>query len=204
VEIAKEFAILVRMRALDGKYRKRRRIFNDENHAHELTFSCYRKLPLLGRDRTRLWMIDALVAARRQWDFALWAYVLMPDHAHVLLFPRAANYSIEKIGKSIKQSVARRALKWLRLNSPGFLDQLIGATSGERQKYHFWQPGGGYDRNICAAETAWKSVNYLHLNPVRRGLVERPEHWEWSSAGWYSGLKEVRLAMDEFPPEADR
>jgi putative transposase len=192
------------MRDPDGKYRKRRRIFNDVNHAHELTFSCYHKLPLLDRDRTRFWMVDALTAASRQWDFALWAYVLMPDHAHVLLFPRLENYSIDRIAKSIKQSVARRAIGWLRINAPDFLKRLEGTDTNERRKHHFWQPGGGYDRNIVSAETAWKSVNYLHLNPVRRGLVERPEHWEWSSAAWYAGEKNVRLAMDEFPPESDR
>jgi putative transposase len=188
----------------DRKYRKRRRVFNDENHAHELTFSCYHKLPLLDRDRTRLWMIDALVAARQRWNFSIWAYVLMPDHAHLLLFPRSASYSIERISKSIKQSVARRAIEWLRRHAPDFLERLAGTTtSDERQKHHFWQPGGGYDRNICSAETAWKSVNYLHLNPVRRGLVEQPEQWEWSSALWYSGQEHVRLAMDEFPPAPD-
>jgi putative transposase len=188
----------------DGKYRKRRRVFNEDNQAHELTFSCYHKLPLLDRDRTRIWMIDALIAARQQWDFSLWAYVLMPDHAHVLLFPRTKPYCIEKISKSIKQSVARRAIRWLRIHAPDFLARLARTTADDRQKYHFWQPGGGYDRNICNAETAWKSVNYLHLNPVRRGLVERPEQWQWSSAAWYAGEKNVRLTIDEFPPEADR
>jgi len=67
----------------------------------------------------------------------------------------------------------------------------------------FWQPGGGYDRNIRKAKTAWASVAYIHDNPVRRGLVRRPEDWEWSSAKWYAGQQTVKLAMDACPPDLE-
>ncbi len=67
-------------------------------------------------------------------------------------------------------------------------------SDGTRQK-RFWQAGGGCDRNIIKPDTAWKMVEYLHLNPVRRGLVERPEDWELSSARWYAGIKPVPLEI---------
>ena len=44
---------------------------------------------------------------------------------------------------------------------------------------------------------------YIHNNPVRRGLVHRPEDWPWCSAGWYAGLEDVKLAMDDCPPEPE-
>jgi putative transposase len=188
----------------DGTYRKRRRVFNEVNHAHELTFSCYHGIALLSKDRTRTWLIESLDRARREWKFALWAYVIMPNHAHVLFFPLDAEYRMDLICKAIKQSVARRAISWLREHSPGFLKQLAGTGSGTRRKYHFWQPGGGYDRNIDNSTTAWNAVQYLHLNPVRKHLVERPEDWRWSSAQWYAGQRDVPLKMDGTPPEAGR
>ena len=40
-------------------------------------------------------------------------------------------------------------------------------------------------------------IDYIHTNPVRRGLVARVEDWEWSSARWYAGLRPVKLQMDE-------
>jgi len=43
-------------------------------------------------------------------------------------------------------------------------------------------------------------IDYIHANPVRRGLVEQPEEWEWSSAGWYSGMDSVRIEMDRTLP----
>ena len=188
------------MRRADGTYRKVRKSFNDPGHAHELTFSCYKRLPLLSKDRTRLWFIEALDRARRRWRFDLWAYVIMPEHAHVLLLPRESDYDISMIIKSIKQSVGRKAIEFLRANSPQWLARLAVPTSKTRVEHRFWEAGGGYDRNIDRGKTAWHSVEYLHNNPVRRGLVQVALDWEWSSARFYAGESDVRLKMDGGPP----
>jgi putative transposase len=47
-------------------------------------------------------------------------------------------------------------------------------------RYHFWQKGGGYDRNIYEPRAMLGSMDYLHLNPVRKDLVVRAEDWFWS------------------------
>jgi hypothetical protein len=44
------------------------------------------------------------------------------------------------------------------------------------------------------------TIDPMHLNPVRRGLVERPEDWEWSSARWYAGIRPVPLEIDSTLP----
>ena len=44
-------------------------------------------------------------------------------------------------------------------------------------------------------------LDYLHMNPVRRGLVERASDWRWSSAGWYEGKTSCPLVPDPIPPE---
>jgi putative transposase len=51
----------------------------------------------------------------------------------------------------------------------------------------FWQSGGGYDRNVTTARTLLAAIDYIHLNPVRKQLVERAEDWHWSSAKHYAG-----------------
>ena len=61
---------------------------------------------------------------------------------------------------------------------------------------HFWQPGGGYDRNIVTMRTLMASILYVHANPVRRGLVVSPTDWEWSSACCYEGERDVKLRID--------
>ncbi len=181
-------------------YRKRRKSFNDPGHAHELTFSCYQRWPLLGKDRTRQWLIDALGNSRRRWNLELWAYVIMPEHVHILLCPREASYDMALILKAIKQPVSRNAVRYLRRHAPDWLTKLRVTLPSGRVQHRFWQPGGGYDRNIVHEKTAWACVGYIHDNPVRRGLVGLPTDWPWSSARWYEGMDDVVLSMDNCPP----
>jgi|SRR6516164_3132584 hypothetical protein len=64
------------------------RSFNIPDDAHELTFSCFRRLSLLSRDRTRSWLFNAFETTRQRGNLALWAYVIMPEHVHVIVYPR--------------------------------------------------------------------------------------------------------------------
>src|SRR5262245_65150708 len=88
--------------------------FNDPGHAHALTFSCFRRQPFLSKARSRRWLIDALDRARDKHRFHVWAYVIMPEHAHVLIWPTEPVYDVSAILNSIKQSVAKRALFYVR------------------------------------------------------------------------------------------
>jgi len=178
-------------------HRKTCRRFNDAGHAHELTFSCFKRQPLLDKNRSRLWMIDAIARARELHRFHLWAYVIMPEHVHLLLWPTRDNYSISEILKSLKQSVSRKAILFLRHSAPRYLGRLEDRQPNGTVSHRFWQRGGGYDRNLTEATTVWATIDYLHANPVRRGLCERPIDWEWSSAREYNAPGSGRLTIDQ-------
>jgi putative transposase len=83
--------------------------FNEPGHAHELTFSCYKNQPFLAGDRSRDWLADAIKLARRKHAFHLWAYVFMPEHVHLLIWPTKPVYDISSILTTIKLSVTRKA-----------------------------------------------------------------------------------------------
>src|SRR5262249_45847996 len=168
-------------------HRKRVRSNNEPGHAHELTFSCFRRLPLLSRDRTRRWFIEALEKARKKLRLSLWAYVIMPEHVHILLCPREADYEVRRIRTALKVPVQLKALAYVRAKAPSFLAQLRDEQPNGEVHYRFWQRGGGYDRNVTEGETVRQMIEYIHQNPVRRGLVERAADWEWSSARYYVG-----------------
>jgi putative transposase len=180
-------------------HRKQVRSYNEPGHAHELTFSCFRRLPLLSRDRCRQWMIEALESARQRQNLALWAYVIMPEHVHVIVCPRRSVYEVRLIRTALKVPVQRNALAFLRREAPGYLHQLCDRQPNGEVHYRFWQRGGGYDRNITDPRTLQTMIEYIHNNPVRRGLVERPTDWAWSSARYYEGRPDAVLAMDPLP-----
>jgi putative transposase len=164
-----------------------------------LTFSCLHNRPFLKRERTCGYLVDAIIAAKTKHVFDLWAYVFMPEHVHILICPRQETYSISTILRAIKQPVSRRALIYLRTSKPEGLKWL--ATGQQRFPYHFWQAGGGYDRNMTSVSTINRAVQYIHENPVRRGLVSHPSKWLYSSAkDWETGVSSrLPIDFDTFP-----
>jgi putative transposase len=102
----------------------------------------------------------------------------------------------------IKRPVGRKAIEFLKKNSPGWLERLTIQRADGSVSRQFWQVGGGVDSNLIETETLMRTIDYFHLNPVRRGMVDRPEEWEWSSARWYAGLRPVPLEMDSTLPRA--
>jgi putative transposase len=173
---------------------------NDNTHgdAHELTFSCYQSKKLLSSERVCRWFLENLDQARRKHNFAVWAYVLMPEHAHLLIWPRAAPYDISQIRRAIKSPVAQQVIDYASANHSSWLPNLT-RTRGGKIEMLFWQSGGGYDRNVNDCATLMKMVDYIHLNPVRRGLVERASDWPWSSAAAFEGV-ESPLKPDPIDP----
>lgn len=164
--------------------RRHRKSFDLPGHAHELTFSCYKRYPFFKSERTATWLADAVHAAKAKHDFALWAYVVMPDHVHLLIKPNNEDHHVASILKAIKEPVGRRAIQYLKRESPAWLEK-VTRRRGQRIEHLFWQSGGGYDRNIDQPQTLWKVIDYIHNNPVRKGLIERAIDWNWSSANWH-------------------
>ena len=182
-----------------GKHPHRRN-YNEPGHAHVLTFTCYKAYKFLAADRTCEWIVEAINSARLALDFALWAYVFMPEHAHVLIWPQRKIYDIAEIRHAIKAPVGRKAIKYIEENSREWLRR-ITRTRGNKTERLFWQSGGGYDRNIDTPTTLETEIEYIHMNPVRRKLVERAEQWKWSSASWFQGADVSALIPDSIPAE---
>ena len=99
------------------KYKTCRR-YNDPGDAHALTFSCFHGRALFPKERRCLCLLESLRSARERCNLDLWAYVIMPEHCHVLLLPRDVDYSISRILESIKLPVTRRAKSYLERNDP--------------------------------------------------------------------------------------
>ena len=177
-------------------HRKRCRRYNEPGHAHALTFCCFRRQCFLARDRARLWTLDAIDRARRKHAFHLWAYVLMPEHVHLLVCPTTPAYDISAFLASAKIPVARSAIAFVRRHAPDFLHRMTDRQPNGQVSLRFWQRGGGYDRNVWEPRYVWEMIDYIHANPVRRGLCGRPEDWPWSSARGSQGLDRGALTID--------
>jgi len=180
----------------DSELYKKCKRYNIPGHAHYLTFSCFQRRPFLSKDRSRQWFIDAINLARAKHFFDVWAYVIMPEHAHLIVFPRREIYDISLFLSTLKLSVTRKAIAYVEKNAPEFLAQMTDAQPNRKTSRRFWQRGGGFDRNLFTTEEIWEKIQYLHNNPIKRELCPKAEDWVWSSAGDYSGIRTGPVALD--------
>ncbi len=183
----------------DSVYKTRRR-FEHRQHARLINFTCYHNQDFLRSERTCTWLIQAIERARSIHGFGLLAYCIMPNHIHLLIFPRG---TLPPILTSIKQPVANRAIHWVKTNAPTFLPAMSHKKPDGRIVHRFWQRGGGYDRNLWTPRHIWKAIDYIHMNPVEAGLCEKPEDWQWSSARYFTRQRTgpIRIDLDCLPSQ---
>jgi len=147
---------------------------------HFVTFSCYRRQPLLSKDGAFSVFERELETVRGWYGFVLAGYVLMPEYVHLLVGePSRSSLSIAL--QVLKQQTSRK-LK-------------------QRGEVQFWQRRY-YDFNVHNEEKRVEKLRYMHRNPVKRGLVEKPEDWPWSSFRHYAtgqpGVVEIESQWTAF------
>jgi putative transposase len=152
-----------------------------QRHLHFITCSCYRRLPFLRNARKRELLLEILSGVREKYQFSLVGYVVMPEHIHILI-------SEPKVGtpgtvmQVFKQRVAR-AIR--RKRRSGNTNQLrLWKSAADESAKHFWQRRF-YDFNVWTAKKRIEKLNYMHMNPVKRGLVDDPKLWVGSSYRFY-------------------
>lgn len=128
---------------------------------HFITFGCYHRFRHLGAAAARDLFERSLEAMRIRYDFVVCGYVVMLDHVHLLL-------------SEPKKALLSKALQALKIS-----------VSVQSQERPFWQ-ARYYDFNVHSEEKRIEKLRYIHRNPVKGGLVEKPEDWKWSSFRHYA------------------
>ena len=159
---------------------------------HFITFSCYRRRPFLGTRRARDLFVKTLDVVRARQGFRLLGYVVMPEHAHLLLSePRKGNPS--KVLQVLKQKVSAVLRKGGKKSSPGQL--ALGFAEVQPDEKHFWQRRF-YDFNVWSEKKVKEKLEYMHANPVKRKLVLHPKDWPWSSFSFYANGEVGLIQID--------
>jgi REP element-mobilizing transposase RayT len=153
--------------------------------------SAYRRTPIFRNAKASDLFLQTLEAYRRKYGFLILGYVLMPDHYHLLVwFPE--NGRFVDFLRDFKSLVGRRIIDWLKEeNLVRLLARFQIAHPRQRRrdaKYCVLQYNN-YIKAILTPEGLWKTLEYIHLNPVKAGLACAPEDYALSSAGDYIGKK---------------
>src|SRR5271166_1061456 len=174
---------------------------------HFITFSCYRRQALLSNPHRRDLFLNVLEDVRRRYQWVVIGYVVMPEHVH-LLVSEPEQRPLDTAIQALKLGFSRRLLaeerrRFARVSKPA-------RPGAPDRPSRVWQ-ARYYDFNVCTSAKRIEKLRYMHRNPVRRGLVEVPEQWPWSSFRAYahqeSGLVSVNdwsvLMLKFVPPTGD-
>ncbi len=149
------------------------------------------RLPVFQTDAIKIVTCRALYEARTSGGFLLFAYVIMPDHLHLLTDCPKSSADVLRFVKGI---IGRRVIDYLKENDyQSSLEKLRHEEWKRKHNYSLWQQ----EKNVFSifSEAMFmQKVNYIHLNPVRAGLVERSIDYRWSSARIWQ-----RCASDDEP-----
>jgi len=152
---------------------------------HFLTCTVVNWLPLFSDRANAQILLDSLAWLQQENRMRLYGYVIMENHIHLV----AGGDELSGALASFKSFTARRLID--RLKEQGAEDRLkqlvFYKEAHKRDREHqVWQEGS-HPQAIQGEEMMRQKLDYLHYNPVRRGYVDTPEHWRYSSARDYAG-----------------
>lgn len=173
--------------SMSQPHRKTVKHYHRPGDLHELTFSCYRRLPLLTNDDWQECLSRTIDSAAREESVQLVAFVFMPEHVHLMVDPLEPEPNIGRFLARLKQPYSKEIKSRLQQEKSPLLENLTVRERPGKTCFRYWQEGPGYDRNLNQPKTILTAIDYIHENPIRRGLCRRAVDWKWSSAVWYQG-----------------
>ncbi len=134
--------------------------FYGDGDLHFVTFSCYRRLPHLGGPKARNTFVNKLRSVCDAHHFLLVGYVVMPEHVHLLI-------------SETPDCTPSDAIQILKDQVAFDLNQNLAHLTP------FWDRRF-YDFNVYSVYKRREKLQYMHMNPIKRGLVRNPRFWPWS------------------------
>ncbi len=166
----------------------------DPKLPHFVTCTVLHWIPVFTRPATVAIVLDSLRFLQNE-GFKRYAYVIRENHLQMVV----GSEQVDKDMARFKQFTAKSLINYLHThNVKTLLDQLAFYKKAHKQDraFQFWQEG--YHPEWIQHEAMMKQkIEYIHHNPVKRGYVDKAEHWRYSSARNYAGgeglIEVVRL-----------
>ena len=157
----------------------------EPGYPHFLTCTVHNWVPVFSRPAAAQLVIDSWKFLIEQRRIVLFGWVLMENHVHWVA-------QADDLGNQIhdfKAFTAKKILDRLRLDDEASVLRRLGSGSIARRgdrTHQFWEEGSHPQALISDAMMPQK-LEYIHDNPIKRGYVDQPQHWRYSSARDYAG-----------------
>ncbi|MBI4759339.1 MAG: transposase [Chloroflexi bacterium] len=172
------------------------RVFDQAHYAYFVTSTIVDWLPVFVSRPYFDIVVDSLKFMRTNKGVQVNAFVIMPTHLHLVLYPDE-NVNLSNIMRDFKRHTSQRISAELQKDNQRIFLRIFAQQAPNRTKaeYRVWQEGF-HPEAIYSADFARQKIAYLHENPVRKELVNRPEHWRYSSARNYLSGDNTVIEID--------
>lgn len=153
-------------------------------------------LPLLKNAEVRNIVCDEIIRALEECGGVLSAFVLMPDHLHLLVYLPEAGL-LHKFNKHWRGRSARRITQYAEQRSATRILETMKRHANGGKSYAVWKEQVR-SLPIYSQQKLYAMLTYIHSNPVRRGLVTHPGNWEQSSWRFYENGEQAGMCVTPF------
>lgn len=151
-----------------------------------ITFTITAWLPIFVDEKPISILIDSFKYCIENKDLRITAYVIMPTHFHAVLFD--AKFDPENLKETLtgfRKFTGLRLCDYVDSHFSRPISAVLHSDKWPDRDRQFWQPGW-HAEGIFNDPFLQQKVDYIHLNPCRKGLVRSPQDWRFSSAAyWY-------------------
>ncbi|MBU0500665.1 MAG: transposase [Gammaproteobacteria bacterium] len=162
-----------------------RYVITEPDKPHFLTCTVVEWLPVFTRPEAVQILLESWSWLRAHQGLRLYGYVVLENHLHFV----AQAPCLDRCLSGFKSFTANRFIALLELHrAERLLERLRFAKRAHKQdrEHQFWQEGS-HAELVFSEAVMREKLDYIHHNPVKRGYVDRPEHWRYSSARDYLG-----------------
>jgi putative transposase len=168
---------------------------NEQEAMFFVTSTIIKWIPVFINEKYMNCLIEPIKYYQEKQGLKVYAYVVLDNHFHMLV----SGENVSDCISSIKSYSAKKILAALKEDNKEWLVHLLEFYKLEHKqesKHQIWQEGF-HPQQIFTDHMLHQKFDYIHFNPVKRGLVLEPEHWRYSSAAYYICDKNVDLKIAE-------
>lgn len=175
---------------------------NDQTKAHFITATVVDWVDVFSRKAYRDIVIASLSFCIKNKGMILYGYVIMSNHIHLIV--QSNEGKLSDLIRDFKKFTAKSILETIENEPESRRDWMLKKfefackSHSRNEKYQFWQYGN-HPEEIYTEKFLWQKLDYIHLNPVRAGIVEKASHYLYSSASNYvygKGLLKIEIAQN--------
>lgn len=174
----------------------------DQSLPHFITATVVDWIDVFSRKSHRDSIIKSLDFCINNKGMVLYGYVIMSNHIHMVV--QSSDGKLSDLIRDFKKFTAKTILEKIQTEPESRRDwmlerfQLATESHSRNKTFQFWQYGN-HPEEIYSEKFLWSKLDYIHLNPVRAGIVEKTFHYVYSSAGNYiydTGLLKIEKAAN--------